>query len=37
MHSLSYIHRDIKPENLLVNNQGIVKICDMGFAKILQD
>lgn len=35
MHSLSYIHRDIKPENLLVNAQGTVKICDMGFAKMM--
>lgn len=37
MHSLNYIHRDIKPENLLVNSEGTLKICDMGFAKAIQD
>jgi cyclin-dependent kinase-like len=36
MHSLNYLHRDIKPENLLVDHKGIVKICDMGFAQVLQ-
>jgi cyclin-dependent kinase-like len=37
MHSLNYVHRDIKPENLLVNTKGILKICDMGFAKVIRD
>ena len=37
MHSLHYVHRDIKPENLLVNTEGALKICDMGFAKSIQD
>lgn len=37
MHSLNFVHRDIKPENLLVNSEGVLKICDMGFAKIIQD
>lgn len=36
MHSLNYIHRDIKPENLLVNTMGTVKICDMGFARLIE-
>lgn len=27
------MHRDIKPENLLISTNGIVKICDFGFAR----
>lgn len=37
MHSRGYIHRDIKPENLLVSTEGILKICDMGFATLKAD
>ncbi|TKC36142.1 hypothetical protein EI555_002599, partial [Monodon monoceros] len=29
------IHRDVKPENILIK-QGIIKICDFGFARILR-
>lgn len=31
IHKELIIHRDIKPENILFNN-GIVKICDFGWA-----
>ncbi|KAH7621618.1 putative Cyclin-dependent kinase-like 1 [Nannochloris sp. 'desiccata'] len=34
LHSQKNImHRDIKPENLLISNEGILKLCDFGFAR----
>ena len=32
-HDHGMIHRDIKPDNLLLNDQGIVKIADLGLVK----
>jgi hypothetical protein len=32
-HDQSMIHRDIKPENLLLNQQGVVKVADLGLVK----
>ncbi|MFP6694120.1 MAG: serine/threonine-protein kinase, partial [Pirellulales bacterium] len=33
-HKNDVIHRDIKPENLLIDTEGVVKILDMGLARI---
>jgi cyclin-dependent kinase-like len=37
LHCSRIIHRDIKPENLLISESGVVKLCDFGFARKLQD
>ena len=37
LHSSRVIHRDIKPENLLISESGVVKLCDFGFARKLQE
>uniref|UniRef100_A0A0D9RIX0 cyclin-dependent kinase n=1 Tax=Chlorocebus sabaeus TaxID=60711 RepID=A0A0D9RIX0_CHLSB len=34
-HTHNCVHRDVKPENILITKQGIIKICDFGFARIL--
>ncbi len=35
IHELDIIHRDLKPGNILFDNDGNIKISDLGFAKIL--
>ena len=36
LHEMGYVHRDIKPQNILLNDAGVVKIADFGFACDLQ-
>lgn len=33
LHKLGIVHRDIKPSNILINQEGILKICDLGLCK----
>ena len=32
-HNRKVLHRDIKPENLLISKEGVLKLCDFGFAR----
>lgn len=36
LHTYNIIYRDIKPENIMVDSKGIMKLIDMGTAKILE-
>jgi len=36
LHTNNIIYRDLKPENMIVNNDGYLKLIDMGTAKILE-
>eukprot|EP00898_Chlorokybus_atmophyticus_P000683 jgi/Chlat1/1615/Chrsp127S01875 len=33
MHQQNTVYRDIKPENLLISEDGVLKLCDFGFAR----
>jgi cyclin-dependent kinase-like len=33
LHDKKVLHRDVKPENLLISANGVVKLCDFGFAR----
>ncbi|KAJ1920312.1 cAMP-dependent protein kinase catalytic subunit [Mycoemilia scoparia] len=37
LHSLNIVYRDLKPENILIDNNGHIKLTDMGFAKHIVD
>ncbi len=37
VHQQKVTHRDLKPENILLNDDGQIKICDFGSAKVLDE
>ena len=36
-HSVGLIHRDVKPKNIMINQDGVVKLADMGLARETTD
>ena len=36
-HANGLIHRDVKPKNIMISNDGIVKLADMGLAREITD
>jgi len=37
LHSKQIIHRDIKPANFLIDDDHVIKVCDFGVSRALQD
>ena len=37
LHSRDIIHRDIKPENMYIDEEGFIKLLDLGTCKKIQD
>lgn len=36
MHEKSIAHRDIKPENIVISSEGVAKLCDFGWAALVE-
>ena len=36
-HERGLIHRDVKPKNIMINNDGVAKLADMGLARAVSD
>lgn len=37
LHTYKIAFRDLKPENLLISSTGFLKLCDFGFAKVIDN
>lgn len=35
LHEHRIVHRDMKPQNILIGSDGVVKLCDFGFARAM--
>lgn len=36
-HKAGFIHRDVKPKNIMITQEGVVKLADMGLARAVSD
>jgi serine/threonine protein kinase len=36
-HNAGFIHRDVKPKNLMITQEGVAKLADMGLARAVSD
>ena len=36
-HTKGIVHRDLKPENVLMTSENVIKICDFGSAKVIDE
>ncbi len=36
-HGRGFVHRDVKPKNIMITNQNVVKLADMGLAREMSD